>query len=114
MREPESRTITLRNERKGRDQRHLWAYLDADGILHIDGQDLGPATAIGSGDGEYEWFKTIAAKDIPRLVKLLGGQRGEEVLDLLERDWTSPHKADELEDRLRESKIRVKLSVWSD
>jgi hypothetical protein len=32
--------VTLREEREGRDSRHLWAYLDETGHLHIDEQDL--------------------------------------------------------------------------
>ncbi len=38
----ESRRVTLRDETSGLDRRHLWAYLDDGGSLHIDGQDLGP------------------------------------------------------------------------
>ena len=58
--------VTLRDERDGADRRHLAAYLDDEGDLHIDGQDLGPGTRMVSEDGEYEWFTTIAAADLPR------------------------------------------------
>jgi hypothetical protein len=51
------REVQLRAERDGADARFLWAYLDDEGGLHIDGQDLGPGTAISSDDGEYEWFQ---------------------------------------------------------
>ncbi len=70
------RTVTLRDERRGSDARHLWAYPDAEGNLHIDGQDLGPGTSMVSSDGEYEWFRTVAAVDVPRVVELLGGGKG--------------------------------------
>ncbi len=60
---------------------------------------------------EYEWFKTIAAADVPRVVALLGGAPGDDVLDLLERDYTGAGSY-ELEARLRASDIPVKLSVW--
>ena len=111
MSEP-TRTVTLRAERNGADYRHLAAYLDEQGRLHIDGQDLGPGTAIVSSDGEYEWYNTIAAEDVPRVVELLEGQPGDDVLDLLERNWTGAHSY-ELERRLRESDIHVELFVWS-
>ena len=84
------RPVVLRDERNGPDTRHLEAYLDDEGNLHIDGHDLGPGTAPVSDDGEYEWFETIAAVDLPRLVKLLGGADGEKVLDLLARKYTGP------------------------
>jgi hypothetical protein len=56
--------------------------------LHIDGQDLGPGTAPVSSDGEYEWFKTIRAGDVPKVVMLLGGDADDDVLNLLEARYT--------------------------
>ena len=108
----ERRTVTLRHERTGRDVRWLGAYVDGAGTLHIDGQDLGPGTAIVSSDGEYEWFETIAAADVPRLVVALGGAPGDDVLDLLARDWTGPRSYD-FERLLRESGIPVAITTWS-
>ena len=105
------RTVTLRHERQGRDVRWLGAYVDGAGDLHVDGQDLGPGTAMVSSDGEYEWFETVAASDVPRLVALLGGQPGDDVLVLLERDWTGSRSYD-FERLLRESGIPVNLFTW--
>ena len=105
------RTVTLRDERYGRDMRALWAYLDDDGHLHIDGQDLGPATAPVSGDGEYEWFQTIDRSDIARLVVVLGGRDGDDVLDLLADIYTGA-RSYEFERLLRESDINVKRFVY--
>lgn len=105
------RKVTLRAERDGRDYRHLEAYLDDAGNLHVDGHDLGPGTASVSDDGEYEWFSTIDVVDVPRLTVLLGGGWGEDVLDVLERDYTG-HGSYELEKRLRESDIPVRRHVW--
>lgn len=106
-----TRKVTLRAERNDRDYRHLEAYVDDAGNLHIDGQDLGPGTAIVSDDGEYEWFETIHFADVPRLVVLLGGALGEDILDVLERDYTGAGSY-ELEKKLRESDIHVKINVW--
>jgi hypothetical protein len=108
----DERKVMLREERDGADFRFLWAYVDDTGRLHIDGQDLGPATAIVSSDGEYEWFETIAAADVPRVVALLGGQPGDDILDLLERDFTGP-KSYDLEARLRACDIPIDLHTWS-
>lgn len=107
-----SRIVDLRDEQRDRNHFYLWAYLDQLGHLHIDGQDLGPRTASVSSDGEYEWFQVIVANDLPRFVELLGGNPGEDVLDLLEAHWTGTQSY-ELERRIRESDIPVHLHTWS-
>jgi hypothetical protein len=106
------RRVMLREERTGSDQRFLWAYVSADGALHIDGQDLGPATSLASADGEYEWFQTIQPKHLPRLVEVLGGERGADVLDFLAERYSGDGAA-EFERILRESDIPVELFGWS-
>ena len=90
---------------------NLWAYVDIEGRLHIDGQDLGPVTASVSNDGEYEYFKTIEACHIPRLVELLGGKPGADILALLRREYTG-EKSHALERILRESDIPVVLTTY--
>jgi hypothetical protein len=102
--------VVLREERSGADVRHLWAYLDDAGALHIDGQDLGPATAPVSDDGEYEWYQVISAADVPRLKLLLGAEEGTGILEILSA-WTG-ERSYELERRLRESSIPVRRHVW--
>jgi len=106
----DGRTVTLRKERDGEDSRHLWAYLDDAGGLHIDGQDLGPATAVVSPDGEYEWFQTIRAEHLPRLLALLGGRPGDDILTLLDQRWSGARSGD-LERLLRESDIPIERFV---
>ena len=106
-----SRIIKLREERNEQGARYLDAYVDTDGDLHLDGQDLGPATSLVSGDGEYEWFKTVAAKDVPALLGLLGARPGDGILDVLEANWSGP-RSHELEKLLGESKIPVELFVY--
>jgi hypothetical protein len=59
------RTVLLRAEQDGRNQRFLRASLNAEGALVIEGQDLGPKTALVSSDGEYEWSRTILREHIP-------------------------------------------------
>jgi len=74
--------------------------------LHIDGQDLGPSTAPVSDDGEYEYYQTVAAADIPALLHLLGADASEDIVDVLERHWSGRASYD-LEDKLQESGIPV-------
>lgn len=102
----------MRAERDGADSRFLWAYLGDDGSLHIDGQDLGPSTAIVSSDGEYEWFSTIASTDVPRVVALLGGAPGADILELLAERYCGAQSY-EVERLLRESDIPIERMVWS-
>jgi hypothetical protein len=106
------RTVTLRDERDGRDSRHLSAYLDDHFNLHIDGQDLGPGTSPVSSDGEYEWREIICAEDLPQLLGLLGAPKGASILDVLEQHWCG-QKAGDLEARIRNSNLRVQFSSWS-
>ena len=82
--------------------------MDDDGRLHIDGQDLGPGTAPVSDDGEYEWFQTIAKTDVPRLVELLGGAPGDDILEILATRYTG-EMSYELERLLRQSGISVEF-----
>ncbi len=98
------RMVTLHEETKGPNTRSVWARIDREGDLHIEGQDLGPATSVISGDGEYEWFTTFEAGDVPRVLALLGGRPGESVLKVMKRDWSGA-RTSEMERRLRESDI---------
>jgi hypothetical protein len=106
------RVVVLRSEQNGSDERYLRAYLDGSGNLRIDGHDIGPATAIVSSDGEYEWGRTIQKQDLPKLVALLDGSSEDHILDVLERNWTG-RRSGELERRLSESTIPSELWTWS-
>jgi hypothetical protein len=106
-----TRKVTLHDERSGSDRRHLTAYLDEEGNLHIDGQDLGPGTAPVSNDGEYEWLEKVSADDLPRLLVLLGAPPDALMLDVLEQRWTGI-KSYDLERLIRESDIKVERFVW--
>ncbi|WP_171166165.1 hypothetical protein [Streptomyces sp. I05A-00742] len=56
------------------------ARLDADGRLHIEGQDL--------SRGEYEYMLSVKPDEIPLVVTALGGADGDDVLDLLAANGT--------------------------
>ena len=102
--------IVLRDERHGADSRYLEAYLDDEGNLHFEGQDLGPGTEPVGVDGEYEWFETIAARHVPRVVEVLGGTSGEEVLVVLRR--YAGRGAYEVGKRISDSGIPITREVW--
>jgi hypothetical protein len=111
MSESKQRRVTLRSERRAKNTYSLWAYIDANGNLHVDGQDLGPVTEPVSGDGEYEYFKTIAAADVPLLLGLLGAPPNSDVLDVLASFW-SDSASWELERLLRASDIPMNIDTY--
>jgi hypothetical protein len=86
--------------------------MDAEGALHLEGQDLGPGTAPVSTDGEYVWSHKIAAEHVPRLMELLGGEPDGDLLGLLAERYTGADSY-ELERVIRESGVPVETFVWS-
>jgi len=76
--------IVLRDEKTDTDIRRLSVY-DHDGGIRIDGWDLGDQVEKYKGDREYEWMIDVAARDLPALVAALGGQRGEDVFEVIRR-----------------------------
>ncbi len=95
------RRVSLRAEVNGPDKRYLDAYINGEGQLVLQGQDLGPLTSVVSDDGEYEWFRYVQAEHIPSLLAALGGGAEEDVLDVLARVATGKGSY-ELERLLRE------------
>ena len=84
----EERRVELWQGRDHNGTRTIWAALVADGSLKIEGQDLGAGVAIwGEGFTEYEWDWTVAAVDVPRAVEILGGNAGDDPLELL-KGWS--------------------------
>jgi hypothetical protein len=106
------RTVSLRAERNGADWRNLDAYIDEAGNLVIDGQDLGPGTAMMSDDGEYEWKYTFPPSSIGPLLAALGGGAGEHILDVLSRRYTGPGSYD-LEAVIRATKDTIPRQFWN-
>ena len=96
--------------RDGEDDRYLIAWVDEQGRFHLDGQDLGPATAVVSSRGEYEWFHTIAATDVPRVLTLIGADQDDDILDVLERNWAGSRAAT-LEKLLADSDIDLATHI---
>jgi hypothetical protein len=104
--------VELRNEVDGRDRRFLGASITESGDLLIEGQDLGPSTWPVSGDGEYEWWRTIKAEHFANLLRLLDAPADASLLQVLATHWTGAASY-ELEKRIREGGIPSELSTWS-
>ena len=76
--------VRLREERSGRNAYFLNASIGDDGVLVIEGHDLGNAPAQFWGSSEYEWEISIAPENVPAFVAVLGGTTGtDDPLDLL-------------------------------
>ena len=106
-----TRTVVLRDERDGRDSRHLAVRLTADGDLRVDGLDIGPTTAELTGGDEYEWTTMVRAEHLAGLVALLGGDPGAGLLGLLAERYTGPSAYD-LEQILSGGAVPIERSVW--
>ncbi|WP_142392578.1 hypothetical protein [Mycobacterium sp. 3519A] len=106
------RHINLRSEHRDDGS---WLNLDAtlgdDGSLHINGQDFGPVTRMISSDGEYEYFYTIAAANVPALVAALGGEPGTDVIDMLAQRY-SGDASYQLEREIRSSGVDYRFTNY--
>ncbi len=113
MNEGRSQVVLVRDERAGDGVHTLWAYLDRSGRLHIEGEDFGlTSTASVSAQGEYEWHETIAATDVPKVVEILGGSPDDDVLQLLEQNWSGEASYD-LEVKLHTSGLDIEREAWT-
>jgi hypothetical protein len=96
------------------------------GLMHLSllalVDDEGDFMTIGSDDGKtspdsertsYGWEFTVAKKDVPAVVALLGGKENENILDIVRRDWV-PVEGEGLERKIRESGIEYTLYVDRD
>jgi hypothetical protein len=66
-----------------RDGLTVAATMADDGALVISGQDLRAESFFGSGNAEYEYALTVDAHGVRRIIAALGGQAGDDVLELL-------------------------------
>ena len=89
---------------------NLWARVDEEGNLSIEGQDLGPRDEDGDL-AEYEWSTFVAAQDVPAVAQLLGASDGEDVLDIISRDWLRVEGSG-LEKLIRVSGIPYRTDVY--
>jgi hypothetical protein len=90
MNDHEVRRVSLRAEDNPPEAHYMWAYLDADGALHVDGHDIDPGLDEFVGKDEVEYCYTVRPEHLPELTALLGGVPGGDVLDLLAERGSGP------------------------
>ena len=74
-----------------------------DGSVGIDGQDL-------SAGGEYEWAWSIAPAEVDAAVAAIGGQPGDDLVELLER-WSKAN--DDRDPGVVLKDAGVEMEFWS-
>lgn len=88
--------VRLRAESVGPDEQYLDAGWDDYGNLVLSGHDLGPRTWGVSPDGEYEYWITVEATHLTKLLVLLGQPEASDVMGVLAEGWTG-NRSHELE-----------------
>ena len=101
-----ARTVDLRRIDGDGDFLRRWVPLDDDGDLRVEGQDLGRTVEEIWGDGlrEYEFIRTVRKEHVPLLIDALGGQPGDDVLDLIEQRFAG-QGTNELEKLIQEHDV---------
>ena len=103
------RTLTLQNRINGNILLKLKAILEDNGDFTIYGCDRGPKNVDGDRF-EYIWEFTVNALYVPGLITLLGGADGNDLLEIIERDW-KPVEGEGLEKKIRENGIPFNLEI---
>ena len=89
-------------EERGSTSRFVHARIEANGDLVVGGQDVGKAPQRAFGDGDYEFWVTVAAEDKDRLL-----------LALMEKLYAGRFSAvDEFRDFLKERDIPYCWMTW--
>ena len=63
-----NRVTLLNTGEAGGDVRVLEAYVAKNGDLVLEGQDLGPKVEEIWGDTDYEYWRTVPAKHVPKVL----------------------------------------------
>ena len=87
-----ARRITLNSAETPADRSYESVALEEDGSLLISGQDLGEAPKAFWSSSEYEYWRRIAAKDVPRVLLGLIGQRFDSHAEF--KDWLEANDID--------------------
>ena len=103
--------VVLRDSKDSDGIRYLGASLKSNGDLIINGHDLGSGVSkiFGSDFNEYEWNYTVDSKNLSLLIKELGGNEKDHILQLI-REKCTGMKAINLEEVVRK---KVPHNFWN-
>ena len=107
-----ARRVVLRDTRNDRGAQFEAAQLQDDGTLRVTGHHAGPGVSEFFGDAitSYDWAYVIAPDRVGTLFTLLGGQAGDDVLDLL-ATYHDQHGG-QINDLLRGPQVAATFSNW--
>ena len=107
-----ARRVVLRDIRNDHGAQFEAAQLDDDGTLRVTGHHTGPGVSEFFGDAitSYDWAYVIVPDRVGTLVTVLGGQPGDDVLDLL-ATYHDQHGG-QMNDLLQEPQVAATFSNW--
>ena len=90
---------------------HRWVALSDDGTLVIAGQDIGAIVQRFFGDREYEFARSVAAAELPRVRELLRLGPDDDLLDAIAARFAEPGGSASLERLLADGGVPTRF--WS-
>jgi hypothetical protein len=107
-----ARRVVLRDTQNDRGTQFEAAQLEDDGTLRVTCHHAGPGVSEFFGDSitSYDWAYVIAPDRVGTLFTLLGGQAGDDVLDLL-ATYRDQHGG-QINDLLRGPQVAATFSNW--
>lgn len=87
-----NRVVTLRDINEPGNRRSLWAALNDDGSLEIEGLDRGDAVEAHFGEREYEWRWRLPPESTAKFHQVLG--KDEEFMAALARRFSGDAASD--------------------
>ena len=106
------RHVILRDTRDDRGTRFEAAQIEDDGTLRITGHDTGPRVSefFGTAITSYEWVYVVAPDQVGTLLRLLGGEQGDDVLHTL-ATYHQQH-AGQMNEMLRGPEVAAQFANW--
>jgi hypothetical protein len=107
-----ARRVILRDTRNERGTQFESAQLDDDGTLRVTGHHTGLGVSEFFGDAitSYDWTYVIAPDRVGALLTMLGGQAGDDVLDLLAAYYDQ--HGGRVNDLLQRPQVAANFSNW--
>jgi len=105
------RQRVLRDVRNDAGTQYLAAQVETDGTVRVTGRDHGPGVTafFGSDITSYEWVYVIAPDRVAALVAELGGDPGDDVLELLAAHTAAGTRLDPI---LRGPAVAAQFDNW--
>jgi hypothetical protein len=106
------RRVVLRDERDERGTRFEAAQVDDDGALRVVGHDTGSGVSdyFGTAISSYEWVYVVPSSRVGALARVVGAERGDDVLDALASYYQQ--NGGRVSQLLRSPEVAAEFSNW--